>query len=44
MMLPLPAVGAPECEAFRRDVLHGLRRPHKELPCKYFWLFSKPCG
>jgi L-histidine Nalpha-methyltransferase len=37
MTLPFPAVGAPEREAFRRDVLHGLRRPHKELPCKYFY-------
>jgi L-histidine N-alpha-methyltransferase len=36
-MLPPSAVRAPECEVFRRDVLHGLRQPHKELPCKYLY-------
>jgi len=36
-------------EAFRRDVLDGLRRPRKELPCKYFYdsrgsdLFEEIC-
>jgi dimethylhistidine N-methyltransferase len=34
---------------FRQDVLAGLRRPHKELPCKYFYdargsqLFDRIC-
>ena len=37
MPTPSSAVRAAEREAFRRDVLDGLRRPHKELPCKYFY-------
>jgi L-histidine Nalpha-methyltransferase len=50
MPTPPPAVRACEREAFRRDVLRGLRRPHKELPCKYFYdargsrLFDAICG
>jgi dimethylhistidine N-methyltransferase len=37
-------------DAFRRDVLDGLRRPRKELPCKYFYdargsrLFDEICS
>jgi L-histidine Nalpha-methyltransferase len=27
----------PATEKFRADVLRGLRRPHKRLPCKYFY-------
>ncbi len=34
---------------FLRDVIHGLRRPQKEVPCKYFYdergsaLFDEIC-
>jgi dimethylhistidine N-methyltransferase len=40
---------APAADAFRRDVLHGLARPRKTLPCKYFYdeagsrLFEEIC-
>ncbi len=40
---------APAAGAFREDVLRGLRRPDKELPCKYFYdetgsrLFEQIC-
>src|SRR5438445_13778812 len=40
---------ATETERFRADVLRGLRRPAKELPCKYFYdetgsrLFEQIC-
>ncbi len=40
----------PERERFRADVIQGLRRPRKELPCKYFYdergskLFERICG
>ena len=27
----------PAVERFRGEVLHGLRKPHKTLPCKYFY-------
>jgi dimethylhistidine N-methyltransferase len=43
-----PAVG--EAQRFRADVLRGLRRPARELPCKYFYdeagsrLFEEICG
>jgi dimethylhistidine N-methyltransferase len=39
----------PATEVFRRDVLRGLARPQKELPCKYFYdaegsrLFEEIC-
>src|SRR5262249_50910603 len=41
---------APERDRFLADVLAGLGRPHKELPCKYFYdergsqLFEQICG
>src|SRR5436853_4763474 len=40
---------APARARFRADVLRGLRRPHKRLPCKYFYdetgsqLFDRIC-
>src|SRR5829696_3725553 len=40
---------APAVARFRADVLAGLRRPHKRLPCKYFYddvgsqLFDRIC-
>jgi dimethylhistidine N-methyltransferase len=47
---PLPPNGhVPPAAAFLRDVLHGLSRPRKELPCKYFYdargsrLFDQIC-
>lgn len=53
MSNPLPTVRASDSPArradFLRDVLHGLRRPNKRLPCKYFYdpaggeLFEKIC-
>ncbi len=39
----------PERERFLADALHGLRQPHKSLPCKYFYdaegskLFDQIC-
>jgi dimethylhistidine N-methyltransferase len=49
--MPTPATAPPtERETFRRDVLSGLLRPRKELPCKYFYddrgsrLFDAICG
>ncbi|HLN31933.1 MAG TPA: L-histidine N(alpha)-methyltransferase [Gemmataceae bacterium] len=39
----------PSSDQFREDVLHGLRLPEKELPCKYFYdargsqLFEQIC-
>src|SRR3954452_17827853 len=45
-----PAAGpGPDRDTFLRDVLEGLARPHKELPCKYFYdargseLFDRIC-
>jgi dimethylhistidine N-methyltransferase len=46
--LPSPLSASAE-SAFLRDVLHGLSRPHKRLPCKYFYdraggaLFEEIC-
>jgi dimethylhistidine N-methyltransferase len=46
---PILNVG-PASEQFRSDVLRGLRRRHKTLPCKYFYdaagsrLFDAICG
>jgi dimethylhistidine N-methyltransferase len=50
MALPCPPPGAPPAaDEFLREVLHGLARSHKELPCKYFYdergarLFEQIC-
>jgi dimethylhistidine N-methyltransferase len=48
-MTPQTAVPLSAAEAFRRDVLRGLRRRRKTLPCKYFYdargsqLFERIC-
>src|SRR5262249_31540850 len=45
-----PELPAAATEQFLADVLRGLRRPAKELPCKYFYdeagsrLFEDICG
>jgi dimethylhistidine N-methyltransferase len=44
-----PARRTPATDRFLAEVLDGLRRPEKELPCKYFydergsWLFDRIC-
>jgi dimethylhistidine N-methyltransferase len=50
MSLPCrPPAAPPAADEFLRDVLRGLTRPHKELPCKYFYdergarLFEQIC-
>jgi dimethylhistidine N-methyltransferase len=49
MMTPTIHDLSPAVARFRADVLHGLRRPHKRLPCKYFYddvgsrLFDQIC-
>jgi dimethylhistidine N-methyltransferase len=46
---PRPGPAADGADAFLREVLAGLARPHKQLPCKYFYdergsrLFDEIC-
>src|SRR6266508_6157053 len=46
---PAPISRTPDTEQFRADVLRGLHRPARELPCKYFYdetgsrLFEQIC-
>jgi dimethylhistidine N-methyltransferase len=48
--MSLLPIAPPAADAFRRDVLRGLSRPEKELPCKYFYdergsaLFDRICA
>src|SRR6266567_3170431 len=49
MQFTEPVLRAAETDQFRADVLRGLRRPARELPCKYFYdetgsrLFEQIC-
>jgi dimethylhistidine N-methyltransferase len=49
LSVPFPSSHEGPATVFLREVLHGLSRPHKRLPCKYFYdeaggqLFERIC-